>query len=456
MPIPHIRLDKKSATPLYRQVSSAIQNLISQGKLAPDTKLPSVRQLAQALDINTTTVVSAYKQLEQEMSVYSVVGSGTFVARQVVASATLESHVSADNIEGYINFADTTTDAALFPVTAFRRAFDAVLDRDGGLAFECHDNRGFAPLRESLCRLLDGCTVEPNCIQIVPDSQQGIEIIANELLSPGDTVFVEGFTSQGGIEAFLSRRAQIVEMPLTKDGPDFVALDALLKKHRPKLIHVMPNFQTPTGATYSEESKAKLIQLAQSAGAYILEEDQLSDFYYDGVKRTSLKAIDSSSRVIYIKSFSKIISQGLGIGFIALPKDIGTPKLAPPIVSGYIQRGFDLFLRSGAYDLHMANMRSVYGRRYQKMEAAAKAYLGHLGDFKLPGGGLSLWIKPFGVIGDYIEGFLQRKVVVSPGRIFSAGGGDADGFRISFASVPEERIAEGVGIIAAVLEERKP
>jgi len=463
MSIPHIRLNKKSATPLYRQLTDALKNLISQGKLLPDSKLPSIRQLAQALDVNTTTVVSAYKHLEQEMAVYSVVGSGTFVARQV--AAPVEAPVFAGSIEGYINFADTATDVALFPVIAFRRTFDAVLERDGGLAFDCHDSRGFAPLRESLCRLLDGCVVESDCIQVISDVQQGIEIIANELLSPGDTVFVEGFTSQGAVGAFLSRRAQVIEMPLAKDGLDFTALEALLKKHRPKLIYVMPNFQTPTGITYSDESKARLLELAHNAGAYILEEDQFSDFYYDGIKRASLKAVDSCSRVIYVKGFSKTLVPGFRMGFIAYPKIMCTNTGLRPrdpsrndtgchfgSVAGYFQRAFDLFLRSGAYDLHMANLRSVYGRRYQKVEAAVKTYLAHLADFYMPCGGLSLWIMPYGVIGDYIEGFLQRKVIVSPGRLFSASG--KNGFRISFSSVPEERIAEGIGIIAAVLEDR--
>jgi len=445
MSIPHISLDKKSAVPLYRQLSDAIQSLVAQGKLATGTKLPSIRQLAYGLDVNTTTVVSAYRHLEQEMTVYSVVGSGTFVARQAVKPVADEAPMG--NIEGFINFADTKTDGALFPVTAFRRAFDAVLDRDGGLAFDCTDSLGYAPLRDSFCNLLAGCA-EPGRIQVISDVRQGLEILANALLSPGDTVFIEKPASQGAMGAFLSKRVQIIEMPLAKDGPDFMALEALIKKHRPKLIYIMPNFQTPTGITYSNESKARLAGLAQAAGAYIVEEDQYSDFYYDGNKRTPLMAV--GGKVIYIKGFSKSLVPGLRMGFMAYPEGMDIPK-GDADVPGYFQRGFDLFLRSGAYDLHMANMRSVYGRRYQKLESAAKTYLAHLADFELPGGGLGLWVMPHMKQERlYIEGFLQRKVIVSPGRLFSSG--DVGGFRINFAAVPEERIAEGIGIIASVLE----
>ncbi|MCL2362177.1 MAG: PLP-dependent aminotransferase family protein [Defluviitaleaceae bacterium] len=438
MNIPQISLNKDSTTPLYRQLSAALQELINQGKLAPDAKLPSIRQLARALDVNTTTVVSTYKLLEQELWVYSIIGSGTFVAPIVRKP---EMPVIPTHNENYINFAETVTDAALFPVTAFKRAFEAVLDRDGGEAFKFGDSLGLKPLRESLSILLENANADN--IQVIAEAQQGLETVAKELLSPGDTVFVEGYTTGLAVGAFFSRGARVIEMPMNIDGPDFIAVEAMGKKYKPKLIYVMPNFQTPTGITYSEESKIHLLELAQSTGAYILEDDQLSDLYYDGKKRTPLKALDAAGRVIYIKSFARTVMPG--IGFMVFPEGFAKVETT---VSGYIQRGFDLFLRSGAYELHLANLRSVYGRRYQKLEAAAKTYLSHLADFQMPGGGLSLWITPRNNNIDYINGFLQRGVVVSPGRLFSK---DGAGFRISFAGVKEEKIAEGIGIIAAVL-----
>jgi len=457
MNIPHISLDKTSNVPLYRQLSDALQGLVAEGKLLPDTKLPSIRQLAQALDVNNTTIISAYKYLERKMAVYSVVGSGTYVAKPKSSPEPYgEVPLLPDNIDGYINFADTTTDTTLFPVTAFRRAFDAVLDRDGGRVFDAHDNRGYKPLRDSLCQMIGdvGVKADADCIQVISDTQQGIELIADTLLEPGDTVFVEGPTSQVAVAAFLARDAKIIEMPLVKDGPDMAALEVLLKKHRPKLIYVMPNFQTPTGISYSDESSRRLLSLAYSADAYIIEDDQFSDFYYNGIKRTPLKALDDGCKVFYIKSFAKTLAAGLGMGFIVCPDACALAANTDIGASGYIQRGFDLFLRSGAYELHMANMRSVYGRRYHKLVAAVNTYLGHLADFELPGGGLSLWICPRIVDKngrDYIEGFLQQKVIVSPGRLFAGAGGDLPGFRISFAAVDDERISEGIGVIASVL-----
>ena len=455
-----VSLDKRSDTPLYRQLGDALLELIVRGKLAPETKLPPIRQMAQLLDVNNTTVVSAYKYLERLRAVYSVVGSGTYVARPVANPAMPEVELGFPAMaDDFINFTDTAIDSALFPVAAFKRAFNTVLDRDGTTAFDCHDSQGHEAFRESLCQLLEGLGVNvlPDQLHIISNVQQGLDILAGALLEPGDAVFVERPASQSIAAAFRSRQAHVIEMPLAKDGPDFSALEGLVKKRRPKLIYVMPNFQQPSGMCYSAESKRRLLELAHACDAYIIEEDQFSDLYFDGNKKNPLKALDSH-RVIYIRSFSRILATGFRMGFMACPSRVvalvrGNRELAVP---GYFQRAFDVFLRCGDYEAHAANLRHEYGRRYQKIVGAVNTYLAGLADYDLPGGGLGLWIRPRRANNDaedYAGGFLKRKVIVSPGRLYSADG-DMSGFRISFASVPEERIAGGIGIIASVLAER--
>ena len=440
-----ICLDKGIDIPLYQQLSDAVIRLIGDGTLKADTKLPPIRQMAQVLGVNNTTVVSAYKDLEQKAAVYSVVGSGTYVAWPMrVGEPPVQALPVID--DEYINFAHTATEAALFPVAAFKRAFNAVMDRDGAAAFGYHDSQGYEALRESACLLLGGLGVGvcPD-VHIISGAKQGLEMLASALLEPGDTVFVEGPASH---EAVLSAgRAKVIEMPMAKDGPDFIGLEVLLKRHRPKLFYVVPAFFQPAGMCYSAESKRRLLEIASAYDAYIVEEDQLSDFYYDGIKRPPLQALDNGGRVIYIKNFSRILTPGVGIGFMACPSGMPEIRSADTPPPGYAQRAFDIFIRSGGFEAHAANMRRVYGRRYQKLVAAAHTYLAPIADFELPGGGLSLWVTPHHKTADYADKFLQRKVVVSPGQLFAA----ENGFRISFAAVPEERIAEGIGVIASVL-----
>jgi len=448
-----IQLDKSSDIPLYRQLSSALIELIDQNKLKPDTKLPPIRQMARALDINGTTVISAYKYLERKTVVYSILGSGTYVARPMPAvPSPVQAHpVISDN---YINFTHMATEAALFPVAAFKRSFNSVMDKDGAAAFGYHDSRGYGPLRESLCKLLSGfeITASPDHVHVISGVEQGLNILANTLLTPGDTVFVERFASQNAVAAFLSRRAFVVEIPAVEDEPDFHNLEALLKKHKPKLIYISSNFQQPKGICYSSENKRHLLDLVYTYDVHVIEEDLLNDFYYDNKKRTTFKALDNQDKTIYVKNFSRTLMPGLGIGFMVCPGTLADTMLnieTPP--PGYTQRALDVFLRNGDYESHIANMRMIYGRRYQKITAAAGTYLTPFADFELPGGGLSLWITPRRSEADNYAGkFLQRKVIVTPGRLFA---NDMRGFRISFASVPEDRIAEGIGVIASVLHE---
>jgi DNA-binding transcriptional MocR family regulator len=170
-----------------------------------------------------------------------------------------------------------------------------------------------------------------------------------------------------------------------------------------------------------------------------IEEDMYGDFYYDGKPRRP-------SSETYIKSYAKIFMPGLA--YTVVPKDL-VKKIAAPVycpATGFVQRAFDLYLRSGKFDEHAAKMRTVYGKRYRKVIAAARAYLSGYVGFDEPECGLGIEIRPKYTIkiDTLCQRFLQRKVVVFPGVNY---------FNINFATTREERITEGIGIIAAVLAE---
>jgi DNA-binding transcriptional MocR family regulator len=465
-----IRLSKDSPTPLYRQLGDEIKALIESGRLAPQAQLPPIRGLASALQVNNVTVVNAYKYLESLKYVYSMVGSGTFVsdpAQNALPAPILKNEYNATqalsgDLKQYINFADTATMSDLFPVAAFKQAFDAVLTRDGGSAFDYQDSQGYAPLRESLCALLKKSAVKtsPERVQIISGAQQGLDILAKAMLLPGDTLLVERPTFYGAVGAFASRGAQVIDIPLDESGPDPDRLETLLKAHRPKAMYLMPNFQTPTGISYSLDTKRRVLELAYKYNTYIIEEDNQNDFYYDRKPRVPLKALDYRNQVIYIKSFSKILMPGLRMGFMVCPKKISvtTVKRNTDIAtSGYIQRAFDLYLRDGDFGRHCAHMRTVYARRYRKAVKMAVAQLAPYANIGIPGGGLSLWFELKDADGRQAEAlcnrFLQQRVIVSPGALFSLHDDDMPCFRISFASVSEAALAKGIDLIASVIKQ---
>ena len=472
--IARVALDKGEAVPMYQQLGDAICRMAEEGYLKPNEKLPPIRKLAEALGVNNVTVVNAYKYLESKKIVYSAIGSGTYLAELHVKDRPLVSvdvlqrqmQMRLNGQEGngeIINFAKGSAPAALFPVDAFKELFNQVLERDRGNAFGNEHIQGYGPLREALCDYAAGFGIAATSdrIQVISGAQQGIDIIAKAVLSPGDVVLVESPTYYGAAGAFLSRGAQLVEAPLQEDGLDIARLTALIKAYRPKILYTMPYFQTPTCINTSMEKKRKILELAYQYDFYVMEEDNQSDFNFSETEIVPLKALDYKNKVIYIKSFSRILMPGLRLGFMILPKAALTQVLSAKYTtdietSGFMQKAFHLFLNSREWDIHMAKMRRMYRERYDAMSKAVRRYLQKGFDYKIPGGGLHFWLALNEEQGanQFCNQLAQRGVVVYPGSFFMLDGRDIPNIRLSFANVEEDRIEEGVRRIGQAMTDR--
>lgn len=475
-----IRLDSHSKIPLYQQLADVLAGMVEQGVLLPDFRLPSIRQLAQALDVNTVTIVTAYKQLVSRGLAYTREGSGTYIAWMEPGTkgqgsllpdemysfedfpALQPRHIQVN--ASTINFASATPAPDLFPVQHFKTVLNEVLDRFKGNAFSYQDSHGILELRESLSLMLEksGLNCQPGSIQIISGAQQGIDIISKALLREGDWVITESPTYTGAIAVFKSRGAEICSVSLEDDGPHMGILEYSLKKYRPRFIYAIPSFQNPTGISYNLEKRKELVQLAEKYDSYIIEDGYVSELDFDGLHLPSLKALDEYDRVIYIKSFSKIFMPGLRLGFMVVP-----PKLHPHILeakhstdiatSGLIQRAFDLYIRQGYWDRHFQFMYDTYRHAYKTTIGALDAHLPPQAKYHKPGGGLNLWIQlPYGLsISQVARAAAARNVVFAPGNIFYAQepAKTFGGIRLSFASVNAEEIESGIAILGQVLDE---
>lgn len=468
-----IVLGRNNDRPLYIQLYEQLKKLIIEGILAEDCKLPTIRSLAEHLGVNSVTVVNAYKLLEDNKLVYKKVGSGTFVmplkdeinlgSDGVTVSDEIEFDMDKEENEGFINLSTASPDPKLFPVRDFRRILNEVLERDGGSAFMYHESLGYKPLRESIAGYLPSCgiKVSANDIHIISGAQQGIDIVSRVLLSNGDYVFVESPTYNGAIAVFKSRGAKIVEIPLLSDGPDMKELEKMLKLIKPKFIYVMPNFQNPTGCTYSERKRKYLLLLCRRYDVMVVEDDFMSDLSYLDVGTKPLKGLDNEDRTVYIKSFSKIFMPGLRVGYLIIPSSIREKVMSMKHItdistSGLMQRVLDLYFRSGIWSKHLEYMKREYSVRYIEAVRAVKKYL-RGASFIQPYGGLNLWINlPEGVSsGELFLRCKERKVLFTPGTVFIKGAFGEKHIRISFAGAGPEQITEGISIIGQVMEEIK-
>ncbi|MFZ5353198.1 MAG: PLP-dependent aminotransferase family protein [Bacillota bacterium] len=468
-----ITLDKDSDRPMYIQIYEKLKNDIETGILKPDMRLPTIRRLALELEVNTVTVINAYRLLEENRLVYKRGGSGTYVLpikEGLITEVKEESLVddadyslqslSAKNV---VDFASASPDPQLFPIVDFRKAVNEVLERDGGLAFTYQDSHGYMPLRESICDYIGkkGIAATADDINIISGAQQGIDIISRVLLSSGDYVFVESPTYMGAIAVFRSRGAKIIEIPLLNDGLDMVELEKRLKFIKPKFIYIMPNFQNPTGCSYSERKKKHLLLLCKKYGVMVLEDDYLSELSYIEKGSLPLKSYDKYNNVIYIKSFSKIFMPGLRVAYLMIPEQIkdkvANAKYMTDIsTSGFMQRVLDIYFRSGIWNKHLIYMKKEYSIRYYEAVRASRKFL-RGASFMQPNGGLNLWIRLPDNIDSValLEACKEKNVIFTPGTAFLSGSEGRAYMRLSFAAASPERIAEGISVIGQCMESIK-
>ena len=220
----------------------------------------------------------------------------------------------------------------------------------------------------------------------------------------------------------------------------------------------MTNYQSPTTYSYSDNKKRELLDIARENNVYIIEDDFLTDLSFAKKKKSTLKSLDKDNKVIFIKSFSKIFMPGVRIGFITLPedlfKDIIRAKHTTDVSSsGFLQRAFDLYLRKGYWKQHIDKVNRVYKDKYDLMTRELDKLKVYGIDYLPPEGGLSLWIK----LPDYISSLdlysesNKQGLSIIPGDVFFIDKVMASNYiRISFGSVSDEEILEGVKILETI------
>lgn len=473
-----IKLEKKSNEPLYKQMYAHIKNMIIDGVLSVHLKLPSVRQFCSLLKINQVTVVTALKLLEKEGYIYSKPSSGFYVSPDwmckdsepkvshfIDIAAVDEIHLDAPfissihmdygNQQPHINFASSSPSPDMFPIEDFKCVLNEVLERDKGLAFSYQESQGYEPLRHAIASMLSNNNISctPEHIQIISGAQQGIDIAAKMLLSKGSCIVTESPTYSGAAAVFKTRQAEIIDIEMTESGPDMNIMEYLIKKHKPSAVYTIPSFQNPTGMSYSEQGRHRLIELAEKYDFFIIEDDYVSELDFCNKKYPRLKEIDKYSRVIFIKSFSKLFMPGLRLGFMVMPSSLVAlstkMKLSTDIsTSGFIQRTFELYLRKNLLDKHINKIYEIFLQRYKAVINYIDRYAPSSCTYKKPEGGLSIWLHlPSGLPVNVLEKMAWSKgITFAPGRIFysSSGLSTHNNIRISFASADEELIEHGL------------
>ncbi|MDO4720641.1 MAG: PLP-dependent aminotransferase family protein [Peptostreptococcaceae bacterium] len=441
-------MDFCSGTPKYLLLYRHIRNQIESERLQADEKLPSVRSLASYLKVNASTVVHAYSLLERDRYICKKDRSGSFVCSKK------EIEISSS---GDLRFDLANPKAGMFDTLNFKKAVEAAIANEGESLFDYQEGLGYGPLRECICQYIEaqGIFSEPDRIQIISGAQQGINIITKSLFSYGDVVFTEAPSYPGAIEVFRENGLKIVGIPLLSDGPDMGILKRKLEKIRPVLFYLMPNFQNPTGITYSKKKKIQLLELAEKYDFWIMEDDYISDFPFESEDNFTIRAYDKNQRTVYIKSFSKILMPGLRIAFVEMPGHIRsivsrTKSSMDISTSSFIQLSLFYYMKHFNWKEHLKSVGALYERRFAKAKRILSKTLGEDLRFREAAGGINFFAElPRHCSSLDLKRYLEdRNIRIQEGAAFYPNVKAENDFRISIAHIEEEKLRSSLDHLA--------
>jgi DNA-binding transcriptional MocR family regulator len=354
-----------------------------------------------------------------------------------------------------ISFARGAPSADILPKDAVREAAAIALAEDWEKALSYGTGIGHPGLCRWVAERHGG--LDEGQVMIANGSLEGGAMLFQHLLSPGDRVIVEQPTYDRTLLMLQRLGVELVPAPLEEDGLDIAAVEAALAGGPVRLAHVIPNFHNPAGCTLSAEKRERLVELAAEHEFWIFEDDPYRELPFEGESLETMLALDAAERVIHASSFSKTVSPGVRVGYLAGPaaeiaalaKRANETYISPNMLAEAVVLEL---CRSGGLD---RNIEFVKGALRERRDALVEALGEQIpeAEFVVPGGGYFLWL-------DLAEGTDTGSLLAEAkgeGVAFVAGpdfmiDGGANSLRLSFASVPPDQVAEGVSRVARALE----
>ena len=368
----------------------------------------------------------------------------------------------ADMPEVY-NFSSGYPAEELFPLKELERADKEIIRCEGKLAVQYGSSVGYLPLREKIAERMKtkfraDCRAED--ILITSGSQQGLSLLGQIFLNRDDVVLVESPTYLGAINAFQINSPKFVEVPTDKDGIIPEALDKILRTtDRVKMMYVIPDFQNPTGVTWSLERRKAFMEIVNRYDFPVLEDDPYGELRYSGETLPTLKSMDTKGNIVFLGSFSKVLMPGLRIGWMAAnPEILAKVNLLRQSVdlqsSSFAQRQVSYYMDMFNLDEHVEEIRTLYRRRRDILCEAIREHFPEGVSATHPDGGIFVWVTlPEGMDAKAISPkALAQKVAYVPGEAFYPNGGNGNHMRLNFSTMREERIGEGIRLLGQILK----
>lgn len=362
-----------------------------------------------------------------------------------------------------ISFAGGLPAPELFPVDGLKQAGMAVMDEMGSVACQYSSTEGLPQLREKLAARMEAKnnihTTADN-IMITSGSQQGLDFAARVFVDEGDVILMESPSYLGAINAFKACSPTFMEVATDDGGMVMEDLDRILATtERVKMIYVIPDFQNPTGRTWSLERRQKFMEIVNKYEVPVIEDNPYGELRFENENMPALKSLDTKGLVVYLGTLSKIMVPGFRLGWVCAEKEIldkfNTIKQGADLQSSTLtQLQANKFMEMYDLDAHVDKIREVYKHRRDVMMAAMAEYFPKEAKYTYPDGGLFTWVE----LPDYINTkemalqCLEKKVAYVPGGSFFPNGGKHNCFRMNYSGMSDKKIKEGVQALAEVIK----
>ena len=475
-----IPIDRQATKPVYLQIRDRLSGLIKSGAIGAGDRLPSIRALAKSIAVNKLTVIEAYSVLEGDGLIHARPGAGYYVNQEDLCPPPQSNFAPAQEViisqQKSISFfdfyqlsmqaksqPDMINFSSGFPIASgldhLQRHARRAMNRVADTLFNYDFPQGQPVLRQQITKMLVqlGLAVSPEDLIVTNGSKQGISLVMNYYLQPGDWVVTESPAYYGALEIIEDIGAKIIGIPMQGSGLNLELLEQYLQSHRPKLIYTVTTLQNPTGITTALAHRQQLLALAQKYQCLILEDNAYEGLNFAPVP-PPIKALDQHDSVIYIGTFSKTLMPGLRVGYMVATGKHNHPLVKQKLlhdlhVSTVSQAIVSEYLASGHYRHHLNHLRASNLRSRNAMLQALERHFPAEATWTVPNGGLFLWVQlPAELpLAEICRQALREKVLVYPGVPFFPGQRGYNAMRLNF-SHPPEVIERGIAILGQQLK----
>jgi len=377
-----------------------------------------------------------------------------------------------------ISLAGGLPDTSTFEPALYARLMSQVADGSTARALQYGPTEGMAAAVECIVEVMaaEDTVIDPASVIVTTGGQQVIDLVCKALIDPGDTIIAEAPTYPGAVPTFGAYQADVIQIEMDADGMPIDELESTLDRlagegRRPKFIYTIPNFQNPGGVTMSLPRRRRLVEVARERELLILEDNPYGLLRYEGTPLPTLYSLDaqtggpptqgasgdgiSSDLVIYLGTFSKILSPGLRLGWAVAPRAVleklnlgkqGADLCSSPMTQLFVAAYFAERTPAGepAWIEYVRRLRDLYRRRRDVMLDSLTEHFGGRASWTAPEGGLFIWATLDGVDTTDLMARSQGVAFV-PGRsAYMDGHSGSHSMRLNFAGVPDEDIREGI------------